>query len=179
MNGFLVAVLFIGGAVAYAVGGVLLTRHYMHHHVEEGHNDVLVPLFLTAGVIYAVLLGFMVVAVWENYNDAHETASLEAATLVPLYRMTFDMAPAPGAKMRATLREYAEDVVNDEWKSLEETGHASEKARTASGDILRIYGTLSPATKIRELIDAQFLSTYSDVLIERNKRLLQASESLS
>ncbi len=93
--------------------------------------------------------------------------------------MTFDMAPAPGAKMRATLREYAEDVVNDEWKSLEETGHASEKARTASGDILRIYGTLSPATKIRELIDAQFLSTYSDVLIERNKRLLQASESLS
>lgn len=114
-----------------------------------------------------------------SYNDAHETASLEAATLVPLYRMTFDMAPAPGAKMRATLREYAEDVVNDEWKSLEETGHASEKARTASGDILRIYGTLSPATKIRELIDAQFLSTYSDVLIERNKRLLQASESLS
>ena len=95
MNGFLLGILFIGGAVAYAVGGVLLTRHYVHHHVKEGHNDVLVPLFLTAGVIYAVLLGFMVVAVWESYDAAHETASLEAATLVPLYRQTFDMAPAP------------------------------------------------------------------------------------
>jgi hypothetical protein len=179
MSGILLGILFIGGAVAYAIGGVLLTRHYVHHHVKEGHNDVLVPVFLTAGVIYAVLLGFMVVAVWESYDAAHETASLEAATLVPLYRMTFDMSPAAGAKMRSTLREYTEDVVNDEWKSLEETGHASEKARMASGDILRIYGTLSPATKIRELIDAQFLSTYSDVLVQRNKRLMQAAESLS
>jgi hypothetical protein len=121
----------------------------------------------------------MVVAVWESYDAAHETASVEAATLIPLYRQTFDMSPAAGVQMRSKLREYTEDVVNDEWKSLETTGHASEKARTASGDILRIFGTLSPATKIRELIDAQFLATYSDVLIDRNKRLMQASESLS
>ncbi|HEY5337285.1 MAG TPA: hypothetical protein VIJ85_03705 [Rhizomicrobium sp.] len=179
MNGLLLAIVFVGGAVAYAIGGVLLTRKYVHHHVAEGHNDVLVPLFLTAGVIYAVLLGFMVVAVWESYDAAHETAATEAATLVPLYRQTSDMAPIPGAKMRAVIRQYAEYVVSDEWKSLETTGHASEKARKASGDILRVYATLSPINKIREIIDAQFLSTYSDVLIERNKRLMQATESLS
>jgi len=179
MSGILQALTFVGGFLLFAVVGVLVVRRLVHRHVAEGHNDVLVPLFLTAGVIYAVLLGFMVVAVWESYDAAHETAALEAATLIPLYRDTGDMSPVPGAKMRGLLREYAEEVATGEWKSLETTGHASEKARTISGDVLRVFGTLNPTTKIREIIDAQFLSTYSDLLIQRNKRLLQASESLS
>jgi Protein of unknown function (DUF4239) len=179
MNAVLMGVLFIGGAILYAVLGVILTRKFVQKHVAEGHNDVLVPVFLTAGVIYAVLLGFMVVAVWESYDAAHENAADEAATLVPLYRQTGDMAPEPGEKMRALLREYAEVVATEEWESLKTTGHASEKARKASGDVLRVFGTLSPANEIRKIIDAQFLQTYSQVLIERNKRLLQASESLS
>jgi len=179
MNGLLVAVLFVGGAIAYGLVGVLVGRRYIHPHVAEGHNDVLVPLFLTAGVIYAVLLGFMVVAVWESYDAAHSTAAEEAATLVPLYRQTNDMAHGPGGKMRVLIRAYAEAVATDEWASLEATGHASEKARKITGDIIRVYGTLSPATKIREIIDAQFLSTFSELLIDRNKRLLQATESLS
>ena len=179
MNGILLALAFVGGAILYGVVGVLAGRKFVHPHVAEGHNDVLVPLFLTAGVIYAVLLGFMVVAVWESYDAAHSTAAEEAATLVPLYRQTNDMAPAPGGKMRVLIRAYAEAVATDEWPSLQATGHASEKARKITGDIMRVYGTLNPATKVREIIDAQFLSTFSELLIDRNKRLMQASESLS
>jgi len=179
MNGILLALVFVGGAILYGVVGVLAGRKFIHPHVAEGHNDVLVPLFLTAGVIYAVLLGFMVVAVWESYDAAHSTAAEEAATLVPLYRQTNDMAPVPGGKMRVLIRAYAEAVATDEWPSLEATGHASEKARKITGDIMRVYGTLNPATKVREIIDAQFLSTFSELLIDRNKRLMQASESLS
>ncbi len=179
MNGILVALLFVGGAILYGAGGVLLGRKFIHPHVAEGHNDVLVPLFLTAGVICAVLRGFMVVAVWESYDAAHSTAAEEAATLVPLYRQTNDMAPVPGAKMRGLIRAYAEAVATDEWPSLQATGHASEKARKVTGDIMRVFGTLSPATKVREIIDAQFLSTFSELLVDRNKRLMQATESLS
>jgi hypothetical protein len=179
MNGFLLAVLFVGGAVLYAVVGVLLIRRYVHRHVAEGHNDVLVPLFLTAGVIYAVLLGFMVVAVWESYDAAHANAAEEAALLVPLYRQTGDMAPEKGEEMRKLIREYSEAVVGDEWASLQATGRASQKARKAVGDIVRFFGTLTPATKVREIIAAQFLQTFSQVVVDRNKRVLQASESLS
>jgi Protein of unknown function (DUF4239) len=179
MSGALLALLFVGGAVVYAVVGVLVARKFIHKHVAEGHNDVLVPLFLTAGVIYAVLLGFMVVAVWESYDAAHANAAEEAALLVPLYRQTTDMAPEKGEEMRRLIREYAENVVNDEWATLKETGHASEKARKSVGDIVRFFGTLTPATKVREIIAAQFLQTFSQVITDRNKRVLEAGESLS
>jgi hypothetical protein len=179
MNGGVLALLFVGGAVLYAIVGVLVVRKYVHRHVAEGHNDVLVPLFLTAGVIYAVLLGFMVVGEWESYDAAHVNAEEEAALLVPLYRQTTVMAQEKGDEMRNLLRQYAELVVSDEWPSLQATGRASEKARKATGDVFRVFGTLTPATKVRELIAAQFLATFSQMLVDRNKRTLEAAESLS
>jgi hypothetical protein len=128
MNGGLLALLFVGGAVLYAIVGVLVVREYVHRHVAEGHNDVLVPLFLTAGVIYAVLLGFMVVGEWESYDAAHVNAEEEAALLVPLYRQTTVMAQEKGDEMRNLLRQYAELVVSDEWPNLQATGRVNENS---------------------------------------------------
>jgi Protein of unknown function (DUF4239) len=179
MQGFLLAVLIIGGSAAYGGLGVFLGRKLTKAHVAEGHNDVLVPVFLTAGVIYAVLLGFMVVAVWETYDAAHANVAEEAATLVPLYRETTVMAPEKGAAMRELIRDYAETVAGEEWKTMRATGKLSEKARKDTGDIFRVYATLTPSDKVREFIDAQFLQTFTTVLVDRNKRLFQAQEELS
>jgi hypothetical protein len=179
MDGVLLAVLIIGGSIAYGILGVVGGRRLTQKHVAEGHNDVLVPIFLTAGVIYAVLLGFMVVAVWESYDAAHANASEEAAMLVPLYRQTTDMAPEKGAAMQKLIREYTENVIHDEWRTMRKTGTASVKARHSIGDIFRVYGTLTPATKVREIIAAQYLQTLSQIILDRNKRISQASESLS
>jgi hypothetical protein len=121
----------------------------------------------------------LVVAVWQAYDTAHSTAAEEAAMLVPLYRQTSDMAPDKGEAMRVLIRDYAAAVVADEWQSLKKSGTPSEKARRITGQIFRVFGTLTPATKVKEIIDAQFLQTFSDVLLLRNERLLQASEYLS
>lgn len=61
----------VGVAIVYALVGVLLVRRFVRPRVREGHNDVLVPIFLTAGqsgeqlptILWAVLIvgGVMVV----------------------------------------------------------------------------------------------------------------------
>jgi hypothetical protein len=177
MNGLLMAVLFIGGFVLYAIVGAPIVRRFIRHQVREGHNDVLVPLFLTAGVIYAVLLGFMVVGEWEAYDAAHSNAAEEAALLVPLYRMTQVMAADKGAEMRHAIREYPEDVVKG-WDSFA-AGKRNRQAGHDVNEIFRIFGTLTPATKARELIAQEFLTTFSHIVLDRNKRYNQAAESLS
>jgi Protein of unknown function (DUF4239) len=171
------AIFYVGGAVLYTIIGVLVGRRMVHGQVAEGHNDVLVPLFLTAGVIYAVLLGFMVVGEWESYDGAHANAAEEAALLVPLYRQTTVMAAEKGDEMRKVIREYAEDVVKG-WDAFA-AGKRNESAGRDVNEIFRVFGTLTPATKAREIIAAQFMQTFSQVILDRNKRYLQASESLS
>ena len=172
------AIAFVGGAVAFAVAGALVSRTLIRHHVAEGHNDVLVPIFLTAGVIYAVLLGFMVVAMWEAYDGAHANTAEEASLLVPLYRQTEVIAPEKGVAMRGLIRTYAEDAIKG-WPKFQTTGQGSPEARVTVDSMLKLYATLTPATKVRELAATQFLDTLSQMLLDRNKRLLQASESLS
>jgi ABC-type multidrug transport system fused ATPase/permease subunit len=174
----LVAVLFVGGSILYAVLGILGARRLTHGRVAEGHNDVLVPLFLTAGVIYAVLLGFTVVAMWESYDGARANTAEEASLLVPLYRQSMNMAPEKGEKMRELIRTYAEEVTKG-WDVFRVTGQGNPAARKTIDDMLKLFGTLTPATKVREIVAAQFLETFSQLMLDRNKRLLAASESLS
>jgi multisubunit Na+/H+ antiporter MnhC subunit len=168
---------FVGGGVLFAVIGVLGGRRLVRHQLAEGHNDVLVPVFLTAGVIYAVLLGFMVVAVWESYDAARANVAEEASLLVPLYRQSMVISSESGDEMRKAIREYAEDVAKG-WE-----GFANGKRNTKAGaDVQRlftVFGTLTPPTKAQELTAAQFMTSLNQMLLDRNKRYMHAGESLS
>lgn len=171
------AIASVGGSVVFAITGVLLGRRFVQHHVREGHNDVLVPLFLTAGVIYAVLLGFMVVGEWESYDAAKANTAEEAALLVPLYRQTEVMAPEKGDEMRKSIRSYAQEIVIG-WEGFTH-GERNRKAGHDLQEIFRVFASLTPATKPREIIAAQFMTTLSQSILDRNKRYMHAAESLS
>lgn len=48
----------------------------------------MIALYGGASVTYAVLLGFMVVVVWQAHDSAHRNLAEEASSLVSLYRLT-------------------------------------------------------------------------------------------
>lgn len=178
MNYVLYGILFVGGSILFAVVGVLTGRRVMHRHVAEGHNDVLVPIFLTAGVIYAVLLAFMIIAMWESYDNAKANTAEEASLLVPMYRQSMDFSPDKGAEMRQLIRGYAQGVI-DQWERFRETAQGSTTARINVDRMIHLFGTMNPSSKAREIVDAQFYQTFSQLMTDRNKRLLQAAETLS
>lgn len=177
MSPVLQGFIFVGGAIVFAVLGVLGGRRFVHHQVVEGHNDVLVPVFLTAGVIYAVLLGFMVVAVWEAYDAAHANVSEEAALLVPLYRQSEVFPVEQGDAMRKAVREYAEHVATG-WERFTH-GRRNIEAGADIQRLFTVFGTVTPQTKAQELTAAQFMTSLNQVLLDRNKRYMHAGESLS
>lgn len=177
MSSILLAILFVGGFVLYGAFGTIIVRKCIHRQIREGHNDVLVPLFLTAGVIYAVLLGFMVVGEWESYDAARANTGEEAALLVPLYRQSTIMDAKGRDAMRKVLREYAEHVVEG-WERFT-AGERNRRAGHDANEILSIIGELTFENKAQELIAAQFLQTYSQLVLDRNKRYVQAADSLS
>jgi hypothetical protein len=69
--GLLVVLLF----VALAVGGLVLVQRLVPIERRLAHNDVAGFIYAVLGVAYAVLLGLMVVAVWQDWQAAQETAT--------------------------------------------------------------------------------------------------------
>jgi hypothetical protein len=177
MNEALIAFLFVGCTTLFGVVGVVIGRRLVHGHVAEGHNDVLVPIFLTVGVVYAVLLGFTVVAEWEFYDAAKTNTGEEAALLVPLYRQTRAMDEDKGAEMRHLIRSYAEHVAEG-WDAFR-NGTRNVQAGADTNEIIRVFASMTPSSKAREIVAAQFLQTFTQMVLNRNKRYVHAAESLS
>jgi len=147
--------------------------------VAEGHNDVLAPIFLNAGVLYAVLIGFLVIAVWENYGAAKETAAIEATSMIPLYRYADGMSVAHAAHVRGEVRTYLEVVAKEEWPMLATNPKGSSKARKQLGDMYRDYATIDAAAlQAHGQVNTAFLEALGQATSIRNKRLIQAAEGL-
>ncbi|HLW36604.1 MAG TPA: DUF4239 domain-containing protein [Chthoniobacterales bacterium] len=181
MSYTLLGLLMIGGLALYALVGVSVSRKILHGKVQEGHNDVCVPIFLNAGVLFAVLLGFMVIAVWEAYDAAKTTAATEAAALVPLYRAAGNLPKNGAEKIRDYTREYVHAVIEDEWPRQTKGEPGSSKARHEIGNLFRAFGdgTIDVQTKKDfPMTCTAVMQHITEVTSDRNKRIIQANESL-
>jgi len=130
-----------------------------------------------------VLLGFMVIAVWESYDAARVNVATEAISLVPLYRSSGNLPPEAGEKIRELIREYIHQVIENEWPTQASTGRPSSKARKQTGDIFRSFGTNGPVTtqmkKDFPLSCTVLMQALTEVTNDRNKRNIQANEDIS
>jgi fumarate reductase subunit D len=67
--------------VLVAVVGLLLVQRLVPPDRREEHNDVAGFIYAVLGVAYAVLLAFVVIAVWQDYNTAQTNVESEAHEL--------------------------------------------------------------------------------------------------
>ena len=54
--------------------------------VRRIHNDVAGFVFAILGSIYGVLLAFVVIVVWEQFNEANQHAENEGSSAIVLFR---------------------------------------------------------------------------------------------
>lgn len=113
-------VLMVGGGTLLAVAGALAMgrRDWLDRLVRD--NDIAGFKFATIGVLYAVLLAFTVIVVWEQMNDADRDIASEAEAAATLYRLSGGMDPEPAAAVRQALRRYIETAVRDDWPAMAE-----------------------------------------------------------
>jgi hypothetical protein len=165
-------------AVVFSAVGIWFGRTVVRHR-GDGHHEVLGTLLQTGGTMHAVFLAFLVVAVWQSYDAARGNVAEEASSLTTLYRSTAAMDQGTGRQMRQTLKDYVEAVINREWDIQAKTGGASEDARVASLTLYRILGQeASEAKQINAAIDSSALELLSQIQSDRNRRTLQAGQSL-
>lgn len=82
------------------------------------HNDVVGFIIAVVGVIYAVLLGFVVIVGWENFDEAEQVVGLEASALRSIYRDSVALPPETQAQLQDLVRRYATEVTTDEWPAM-------------------------------------------------------------
>ncbi|MFD0854343.1 hypothetical protein ACFQ07_19045, partial [Actinomadura adrarensis] len=79
---WLSGLLIIGGLPLLVAGLQALIRRRFPALRRGHHNDVAGFLLAVIGVVYAVVIGFVLIDLHENYGDAEESARSEALALM-------------------------------------------------------------------------------------------------
>ena len=113
--------------VLVAVVGLLLVQRLVPQDRREEQNDVAGFIYAVLGVAYAVLLAFMLIAVWQDYNTAQTNVESEAHELAGVYFLASQLPKPERSRLQDLARTYAKVVVKEEWPMMER-GKTSPRA---------------------------------------------------
>jgi MFS family permease len=159
-----------GAGAAGLVIGVLLGGVLTQALGWEAVFFVNVPL---AGS--ALLLAFVLIAVWEQYDAARSTEDQEANELAEIYWLADRFPEAERRQVQDLAQSYARLVIDEEWPMMED-GRSSPRAWALMDQIRQSVEEFEPGTYAEQVLYDQGLSRVHDMADARRLRLLEANQ---
>ena len=160
-----------------AAGGLILVQRSVPIAMRRQHNDVAGFIYAVLGVVYAVLLGLVVVAVWEQWNAAADSADQEASELAEVFWVADRMPESKGHNIQELVHSYARVVVEEEWPLMRQ-GKSSQKAWALLDEIRSEVQDFQPSTPAQQVLYEQGLERVHELADARRERLLVADQGL-
>jgi hypothetical protein len=171
---FLINLVFVGISLAL----LFFIRLCCHYQVRQRHNDVASAIFNRAGAIHGIILAFVVIVMWQQYDKAYEDALKEGAEARELYR-DLSLYPRPAQVKGAldSITRFVHLVVEEEYPAMRvmKTSPATEEAVNALwSDTLKI----NPQSPQEQILYSKIIRTLESLTKLRESRLIQMDTSL-
>jgi hypothetical protein len=167
--------------VVIALAGLFVFHRLVHWHAREKDTTMVGLSYALAGGIYAIVISFVAVGVYETMDKATVIASSEANSLSSL---VFDSAGLPaelGAHVRTDVESYIDIVTEKEWPSqrayhMQESNYDEgwARLRRISFDI----SNFEPATAGQATVKQEMVHGVNELFSARRARILAANAHL-
>lgn len=177
---WLAVLVIVGSVVLFSIVGFLAVHRFIPAKIRKLHNDVAGYVYTAVGVAYAVLLAFVVLVVWADFNDVRINVENESSIAWVLYRST-EAYPNPevSQRMQQALATYAQ-VVLTEHRQITDLA----KPRAVIGfsvswhPIADIVAKAVPADIHEQAIYSSILNSLTELTKYRNLRLYAAQDEV-
>jgi hypothetical protein len=175
----------VSGTCLLALAGLELVQRLVPATSRQQNNDVAGFIYAALGVIYAVLLALVVIAVWGEYDAASETVEQEANAVAEIFWLAHPLPEPEGTHIQELARSYAEEVSHKEWPLMEQ-GQAplmTQTQGTPAGwtlidEIRANLQEFQPRTQAEEQLYAEGLDQVQRLADARRMRLVAAEEGI-
>src|SRR5271170_5259774 len=103
---WLSGLLIVGVGTALSMLGPHIVRRYVALERLTANNEIAGFKYAVLGVLYAVLLAFAIIVVWQKFSDAEASVVQEAGAVTTIYRLSEGMGVKPGGDLRAAVPAY-------------------------------------------------------------------------
>lgn len=153
-------------------------RKKIGHTELAKHNDVAGFIYAVIGVIYAVLLAFVVIVEWEIFRETEAKVEEEVSAMAAIFRDSRVFSDVEKrALIQRELMNYATTVVEEEWPMLEKE-KSSKKALDQLHRIFRYVADIQPGNDYEKIWYQELIKKINDFSNARNERILCSTESI-
>ena len=169
--------LMVAVSVLIAVTGLMLVQRLVPLRLRKEHNDVAGFIYAVLGVIYAVLIALVVIAVWEDFAAARDTVERESSELDDVFRLANSLPEPEARQLQELARSYARVVVDEEW-ALMAQARTSPRAWELLDEMTLHFENVEVRTKAEQVRYAEALARMDELADARNARLVEAGEGI-
>ena len=170
-------ILLCGVTVVISYLALKLTRKIFAENVLRQNHEVGGMIFNAFGIIYAVLVAFVVFATWNEYDNSKKNIDQESIELSDIYHNSKALPEPLRSQVAPLIRTYIDDVINDEWKLLE-NGEPSLKARDSFNRLWTFFTTLERLQIKNEVAYQETLKHLNDAGERRMIRSFDSSNNI-
>jgi hypothetical protein len=158
-----------------------LVQRLVPSEKREEHNEVAGYLYAVVGIVYAVLLALLVIAVWQHYQKANETVESEANAVAEIAWLAHRLPEPEHHELQEDARSYAQEVVDQEWPRMEqglEGVQSLPEGWDLIDDIRATLQEVEPGTAAEQELYAEGLDQIQRLGDARRMRVVAAKEGL-
>ncbi|MGB8771683.1 MAG: DUF4239 domain-containing protein [Candidatus Korobacteraceae bacterium] len=141
------------------------------------HNDQIGWQLSVLGTTYAVILGFMLYAVWTAFGIAQSNVDLEGNDLVNVYRLAEGLPDQQRVQLQKLTQRYADVVIDQDWPQMA-ADQVPDQTREINRDMWKTLMSVKAASPNEIAAEDHALYELSALTEHRRTRILQSISRL-
>ncbi|MBP2478070.1 hypothetical protein JOF53_006942 [Crossiella equi] len=167
----------VGGAALLSVVAAFVVDRLVSRESRARYHDVSGHFFAAVGAFYAILVAFVVVAVWEDMEAAKKNTYVEANALPGLYFAATAFGEADKKAFQDISVAYARAVITEEWPLLAQ-GRTGPAVEDSAKRLRRAIVSVEVETPRQEALYSAMIERVNTVGTARRERLNEAHPSV-
>ena len=168
-------VIFVVFGLIGALGPALVRRHSRGLELKD-HHDVLGMIFSVAAAFYGVVLAFVIVAAWQDFQDAAAREQAEFLALTELYEVGVRLPQPTRQLMTTSIRGYLSDSLAYEW-SGNPNPHAIMGRRHLKTMLAGLL-SLDPQSQKQAVLFSKAMDQITKLFEARQQRMLYSQSNI-
>jgi hypothetical protein len=167
------------GATYVITGGIyLLVTKLAVNERARAFKAVSPGMLPPLGILFALLVGFIAVEVWSNYDKAKAAVATEASALRAVVLLAGTFPDEQRARIYALINRHIEESVNKEWPEMAQRRATLSTLPTALIEELHDTLALKPADDSQRAAQLEMVKALHTALDARRQRIVISESAL-
>jgi len=141
------------------------------------HNEITGWQISVLGTTYAVIVGFMLFAVWSEFQTAERNVEAEASCLINVYWAASGLPQAQRQEIRKLASDYADAMITEEWPAMNQ-GNVTHAGTEIIQQFWEAASQDQPLSASEQVSLEQTISEIGSITEHRRIRQMQSQTTL-